>query len=543
MTKQYGPWLAIAATLVTVGVIQGSTLRSGHSWGGDFSMYVHHAKNLVEGTPYGATGYLYNPDYAKIGPPTYPPVCPLLLAPVYLVWGLNFEAMKLVMLGSLLVCLLAVFLSFRKELPTAHCLAIVALVGLNRTFLGGANTIGSDLPFMALLYLTILAFQKAYDVAPGRPPRFALLVPATLLLFVDFATRTLGGVLLPAVLAYDLLRYRRVTRSAVLVGGLFVVLALAQSLLVHSNTAYFDQYNVGPGVFVHNAIAYLGEGAAFWHNGYIKPLAVLLFAAVTALALLGFVARARRKLTLLEIFPVLYLAAVLLFPSFAGRRFLQPIFPLYFFFAFSGLEHAWLVRRAAVRRVVLASLLAAVAGSYAATSTRLDLEVNEGICKAESVALFDFVSRKTPDDAVMIFVKPRVIALLGSRSASAYHTPADDAALWDYFRRIGATHLVVIENDAAFAGAEDPARLTYLRRFARNHADRLRTVFANADFRVCQIADPEVDLATHSADPAHGTARKKGTGLILCRAHGKRQVVLGQNEPRPLFPLFPPEKK
>jgi len=61
-------------------------------------------------------------------------------------------------------------------------------------------------------------------------------------------------------------------------------------------------------------------------------------------------------------------------------------------------------------------------------------------------------------------------------------------ALRDYFDRIGATHLVVVENDDAFAEAEAPARLEYFRDFAARNAAKLTPVFANADFRVYRIA-------------------------------------------------------
>jgi len=502
MNDRFRPWLLVALILATVGGIHLLTLRSGHDWGGDFSMYVHHAKNLVEGRPYAQTGYLYNPAYATIGPPTYPPGFPLILAPVYLVCGLNFEAMKLVMVASLVVFLLFVFLTFRRELPLGHALAIVVLVGLSRTLLGGANSIGSDMPFMAILYLTLFLLQRAYDTWRHQRPRLVYLVPAVVLMCVAFGTRTLGALVVPSVLAYDLLRYRRITRWAVAVGAAFAVFVLAQSALVHSDTAYFDQYHVGPGVFVHNGIGYLSELAAFWHNGYFKPLGGLIFAVVSALAVLGYASRVRRAVTLLEIFPVFYLAAVLLFPGFAGRRYLEPIFPLYLFYAFRGLEHAWLVRRARLRRVVFASLLVGVGGSYLASATRLDLDVTEGIGKPESVALFDYVRRETPEDGVVIFIKPRVMSLLTSRRASAYHTPSDPSQLWGYFSRIGATHLVVVENDDAFAGAEDPVRLAYLRTFAEGNPARLQSVFANADFRVYRIADQKAGPAVAASEPA-----------------------------------------
>ncbi|MEE9602443.1 MAG: hypothetical protein V3V75_03995 [Thermoguttaceae bacterium] len=483
--------LVIVLLPLAMGLVQFWTLRPGQDWGGDFSMYMHHAKNLAEGHPYAETGYIYNRHYATNGPPTYPPVCPILLAPVYMLFGLSYEAMKMAMVASLVVFMLFIFLSFRRELPFCHAAIIVALVGLNRCFLGDANSIGSDLPFMALLYMTIFVIQKAYDTPAADPPRLGYLVSAALLICILFGTRTLGILLLPSLLLYDLLRYRRITRSAVLVAGVFVAAAAAQSMLMHSEGSYLDQYNVGPGVFLHNALGYTSAFAAFWHNGYIKPLGALLFAVVTVFAVLGYVSSVRRKITLLEIFPVLYAIAVLLFPGFAGRRYLQPIFPLYLLFAARGLQNVWLnarlVRRPAFRRTAFATLLVGVAASYVASCTQLELDVTEGVSKPESVAMFDYIIEQTDPDDVMIFIKPRVMALLASRRSSAYHTPEADSELWDYFDRIEATHLVVVENDAAFDGAEEPDRVKYLRDFAGRNAPKLTPVFKNADFRIYKI--------------------------------------------------------
>ncbi len=50
----------------------------------DFAAYVMQAANLVEGRPYTAINYVPNPKALWLAPANgYPPVYPLLLAPVY----------------------------------------------------------------------------------------------------------------------------------------------------------------------------------------------------------------------------------------------------------------------------------------------------------------------------------------------------------------------------------------------------------------------------------------------------------------------------
>ncbi|MGH9843092.1 MAG: hypothetical protein ACREEM_30505 [Blastocatellia bacterium] len=107
-------------TILLVGAFYLATIRQGHPWGDDFGMYISHARNIAEGTSYSQTGYIYNPD-AIIGPKTYPPVCPALLAPVYKLWGLNLAAMK--------VEIILVFLGVQGSHHLGYALPVVCLSG------------------------------------------------------------------------------------------------------------------------------------------------------------------------------------------------------------------------------------------------------------------------------------------------------------------------------------------------------------------------------------------------------------------------------
>ena len=62
-------------------------IKSSHDWGDDFAQYIHQAKNITAGIPQQQTGYIYNPEFHHLGPPAYPVGFPLLLAPVYAIFG------------------------------------------------------------------------------------------------------------------------------------------------------------------------------------------------------------------------------------------------------------------------------------------------------------------------------------------------------------------------------------------------------------------------------------------------------------------------
>ena len=100
-------WLILL--LITIAIFHAVTIRQGHIWADDFAMYIHHAQNIVEGRPYAQTRYLFTPT-ALVGPRMYPPVFPLLLAPVVRFFGLNlipikFEQVIFFVLALAVICL------------------------------------------------------------------------------------------------------------------------------------------------------------------------------------------------------------------------------------------------------------------------------------------------------------------------------------------------------------------------------------------------------------------------------------------------------
>ncbi len=495
MIPRYRELLVVCGLLLVVGMAHVLALRPGHPWGGDFCLYIHHALNLVQGASYADTGYLFNPNFPSVGPPTYPPGLPFLMAPVIAVWGVDIAALKFVMLFSWVAFVGMTYLCFRRELPFTFMMALMAIVGLNHFAIPDVNSIGSDMPFMALLYLTLFVVRCAYDTPREQPPRWRLLALAVVLMYCCYATRTLGILLMPSVLAYDVFRYRRISRWAVAAGGAFAAMIVVHGCFLQSESGYINEYRgVGLDLFVHHAYLYATRFAAFWHNGYFKPLAAALFLTVAAFACIGYFSDLRRRITVFEIFPVLYMAAVLAFPGYQGDRYLAPIMPLLVFFAFRGLQHPWLLHRPLVRRAVLTSLAVVITGSYLAAYTTIKFEIKEGIAKPESVALFDYVREQTDSDGVVVFIKPRVMALLTGRDSSTFHTPRDDHELWEYFDSIRATHVVSVINDTAFHDYESPQRLAWFRGFVDRNDDRLICVFENQDFRVYEIAPRSPDV-------------------------------------------------
>ncbi len=408
--------LLVAGLIVLIGLVHVVFWRAGHVWGDDFAQYILHAKNLAEGKPYEAIGYLYNPNYPAIGPPTYPPGLPILLAPIYGLFGLNLPAMKTLILVSFLLFLGAMYACFRRELSFGEAFGMVALVGLNHFFLDDTNAITSDLPFLALFYAAILAIQKAEALPLRTWQRFVGFVAAAVIVYAAYATRSLGALLIPALLLKEFLGDRRITASALAATAVFAALALVQAMAWHSDRHYLDQIDTGRMALVFNAFRYATRVGAFCSNGYLKPVAAAIALVVTWLAAIGFIDRVRHKLSILETLSVIYLSVILAWPSYQGQRYLYPLVPIYVFYAMWGLRHPWLAQRVQVQRALAWGLAAAIALSYAACYTTIARgPLAEGVAKRESQELFAFIREQTEPDAVIVFIKPRAMASVRRR--------------------------------------------------------------------------------------------------------------------------------
>src|SRR2546425_1210967 len=335
---------------VLVGVFYLATIRDGQDWPDDFSQYIQHALNIAEGAPYAATGYIYNPHNPGIGPRTYPPGFPLLLAPVIKGFGLKLRPM-----------------------------------------------------------------------------------------------RVLGIVLVPCFIGHDLIRTRRIGRQTVLAGGAFVALAGAQYLLWIRDSSYLDPFTGGVAGIGHNIVAYLRSLSELWENGFSDALRKAAFLAASALAAVGYVRSLRRHVAVVHLFPWLYLGPVIAWPSFQDTRFLIPIIPFYFYFGLFGIREmdAAVERRWGRKHLALATLLAGVAVSYAGRYATLPFgPLAEGIAKPESVRLFEFVKDSTAPTDVLVFSRPRALALFTGRRVSGGYRPGDPCELWRYLSEIGAAYLV-----------------------------------------------------------------------------------------------------
>lgn len=465
--------------ILAAGFFFALTVRRGHAWAGDFAMYVMHARNLAEGKPYSDTCYVFNPGAAYLGPPAYPPGLPLLLAPVYKLAGAGLTAMKLELIVFFLLFLWFSRLLFARYLPPAYALCLTGLLAFNPVYWDYKDFVYPEFLFMAFLYLCLWLAAAERDKEKSSPAAQLMIGAAA---YLCYSTRAVGIVIIPALMADDLLRRRGPLSVRALKYAVFAVFALLQSGLFSWEGNYIRQfagYSSPWTTALGNLKLYALAGLHFLENGYSPLTGALLSLAVMLLALAGFARKLRAGATVMELFALFYLGAILLYPAADNYRYLIPVFPLFIFYALRGLADA--VPAARPGGYLLAGLTLALSASYAGAYCKAGFKTPaEGIAKKESAELFDHVRSAVGPSDLVVFRHPRTLCLYTGKRSSVYAPFGSDAEFREYLERADARYLVI--------GRIFDDDMTYLAPFIMRNGACLKKTFSNADFKVFKIA-------------------------------------------------------
>jgi len=469
-----------------VAVFLAGTLRKGHNWDGDYALYIMHAENIVAGRPYGATGYIFNPQN-WIHPAAYPPGLPLLLAPVYRLAGLDLQRMKLVGVFSFALFLLVFARTATHRLPTPLALALVATLGFHPWIWGFKDTIFSELPFMLFSYATLALIDDLPEQPLSR--RWAAIVAASVALALACLTRSIGLVLFPAIVLVRWYRTRKLIDSGSLVVlGAGLLIALARLVFPYDAGTYVNQFAEGGGTPLAEGLRKYGTGV--WDllaESSIRSVGVKQVLAFPFLTLMvaGFVARLRARLTVFEAFFVLYWAVLLTYPfQIEVSRYSLPVWPLMLLYALAGAYQLG-TRAGKPWRIALPALVVGgLWGLYIAQYRRADFgPIPFSVTGARSRQVFDVMKARLPPDAVVLARKPTIIALFTGRRAAIWPSPFRDDELWRYARQIGATYLLQGPLDYGISGSRPDQFDAFIE---RNQA-RLTLIFTNPWFRLYQV--------------------------------------------------------
>ena len=435
----YDYWLLLV--ILASGTLSFFTLQNGHDWGGDYALYVNQAQRIVDG---GVDELRERNTYSmlnssamsgpslRIGPFLYPWGVPLLLAPIYALFGDDIQAMKLQNILFLMLSLWVTHQLFRASLGGRCALALTTLLAFCPPLLLLADTVGSDLPFLFFALWAMLFIQKMLTRRYWISPVVTAAATGLIICFA-FLIRTNGIFLLGSLGFSQLVLYRNRIKTPVaflkeqpyiLIPYVsFGLCALLVSLLLPGGSgSHFDFFSrLTPGKFAYNLMFYFELPAAFY-QGTLFPK--VIYGLTLPFFALGIHQRFKQDHHYLS-YTILSLVLFVLWPPAQGFRFIVSLIPFYLYFTFHGLAHAeafyrqvrhlsstrpWLVRVFSVA-VLCQFLMSASVSAVAHTQTS---EVVDGPYRATSQAVFDLV-RQTPEDATIVFHKPRTMDLMTDR--------------------------------------------------------------------------------------------------------------------------------
>lgn len=478
-------YLYLGFLLAAITVFYLATLREGHLWGDDFAMYIHHAQNIAQGRAYADTGYVYNPAVPVYGPRMYPPVFPLLLAPLYKVFGLSLIPMKVEQVLFIVLMLATVFMLWHRELGTGYSLALVAILGLSPNFWSAKDSILSDLPFLFFFYVAVILLRWKPQ---SQKQRWTWSVLLGLTLYLAIGTRTAGVTLVPGVLLYQWLRSRRINRFTWIALVLCATALIAQNWVVGTVPGgYLEQlHSTTPKTILLNVLRYSRALAGSWVGWVRNPFSYFLLAVIAVLTLVGFRSQRRNGVAAIECVLVPYLILMVLWPFGAGIRYALPFVPWITFLALSGLHELscrFKLRYPAAAPCGFLLLLAIPATQAYRASDFGTIRENTGL--PEFNQLCQTVRNTTGPEDVFIYYRARALSLYTGRRASTYNQHGTQAELWNYSRNIHAAYLITTN-----AFNEDGG---FLVRYVGAHPEGLDLTYQNAHFSLYRIrgtADP-----------------------------------------------------
>ncbi len=495
--------ILIFGLISVIGGIHLATLREGQEWGDDFSLYIAHARNIAEGRPYADTGYIYNPANPTLSPRTYPPIFPLLLVPVYLLFGMNLTAMKVFVVLLFMAMLGVLALLFQRRLPLPYVLGCLAVFALNPFVWQQKDRLLSETPFMLFAYLALLLAEKAMQESRKKRAIF-LGLAAGAAAYLAFGTRTIGVVIVPSILASDWLRQRRLFSSINLaIGAAFLTGVAAQKCLLVVEGSYLDQLVFDPGLYARIAMSLGLALGQFFDNGYSNAVRLILFACLLGPASWAVLARSPGRLSSCEFFALFNFAILVFWPAAEyGQRFLLPILPVFFLWVAEGLHRLESTSLRRLEKPAAAALTLAVLLSYAGWFSRKDTgPIRDGVSAPEAVALFDWVQNQTNPHDVFLFQKPRAFALYTGRPALAHRTADDHYRLAHTLQKHGATHIVVYHS-SPMPLFQKSGRL--VETFIAENPSGFTQVYENEGFRVYRIREgalASIKVANRSPGP------------------------------------------
>jgi hypothetical protein len=425
-------------------------IKSSHDWGDDFAQYIHQAKNISEGISQNNTGYVFNSD-VFLGPNAYPTGFPLLLAPIIKHYGFNFMVLNYTMTFFLVIVSLFGFLFLRKYFSFLTAFFTTLIIAYNPIFLNFKTEIVSDLAFTSFLLASIYLIPKNKTIAT------AILLGLMLAFLAHI--RAIGLLVIFVFLIHELFlatplnefsfqRHQKTIISLFSFTLLYVILKFA--FPCETNYPSFFEFN---GLFnrINEHISYNFLALSYFFNIYEPKtqyfIGVIGSAALVTFSTLGyFYEWKKHRFNFINVFVLVYIVFIAMFQfGDTGLRFISPILFFIFYYAIIAIKKVlqpfnlnYKVASVVFGLILLFSYKPAIEKIIENQKITAD-----GPCTDSSYEVFNFIKSLQLTNEVIVFEKPRALALFTNTNSVALKNDLDEVEIKKQLQKFKAKFVLL----------------------------------------------------------------------------------------------------
>ncbi|MGK7396600.1 MAG: ArnT family glycosyltransferase [Candidatus Cyclobacteriaceae bacterium M3_2C_046] len=480
------------------------SLQEGTDWGGDFAAYIDQTRHLADNQLdkyQDLTMFRFENSSESIAPQFYPWGLPILLVPVYKVFGLNLLAWKIYLLLFFTLSLWVVFHIFKHKLSPPAGLFLVVLLALNPYFFSFKQHILSDYPFLFFSLLSVYLVERflireRYLINPWLS--YSLL---GIVFFAGTFIRSIGHLMVLVFAAVQVIQnYQRgFTRMktfnfpTLLTYGIYIMLVFFIGGLFPKSSLYLNDFLNADflNVIYRNLIYYISLPSEFFQVTDSEVFAGVLYGLTIPFLAAGLLVRYKKDYFYLILMVFTY-ALLLIYPYHQGLRFIFVLVPFTLYFTIRG---ACWIRNHFIshfqRKVLPFNSVYAFCTVLFVLFIYADIkmmreknpEIQTGPIISESREMFHYIEKNVSPEKVIIFRKPRVMTLFTGRK-SVRKEELDEISLYK------GHYLVLdkINNDQQLPVNAAP------------QANGLKKIFQNNQFDIYQINSPK-NKFTELANP------------------------------------------
>ncbi len=481
--------------------------RDGHNWKGDFSQYIMHAQNLIQGKAYTDLGVLSIDGVAHAGTP---PGYPLTIAPLLAIFGLNFIVLKVQMAFIFGLGLWLYWRYMQHEMPSQWALGTLAFLAFTPWILKFSNNLLTDIPYLTTSLLAIYAGHRFFQNQPNIKSAFYLSI--SLVLACSF--RSVGIVIIGTAVIYAILFQRK---HFIYTLGIALVSYLSIAFInrafeaggSYANQFSFDPYIIASAIwqntiglersFLQMIALYPSRNEDSWLYSIVNLPILIAYLSLMGVGI--FRSIQKRGFYLQDLYLPLSLVPLLIYPYPMRSRYLLPLLPFTHFYVIIGFRYLWAnifhpishlpISRIYRYRIVLPALLwMPLFMAYWGHYTLLPTTAEANILKDPDVQnLFQEVNNRKQEISHVLFWRPRMLRLFTEvNTAGVYNlnqypwTPQEIM----HIHRLGVTHLILDPNNPK------------LTEFTTHHPQLFKSLYQNPTFHLMRIepAPKALDVAT-----------------------------------------------